>query len=85
MATKGYSVRFTRNYYRNPKTGKWCGHSIAAWDENGRSRKWATVEAAKEYAEARIEANRATHDADAEGFILWAKIYNGKDCVETIK
>ena len=84
MAGKGYSIRFTRNYYRNPQTGKWCGHSVGVWDQNGYTRKWPTLEEAKEYAEQRIAANRKDHGENDENFVKWAKIYCGKDCVLTI-
>lgn len=76
----GYSVRRAINYYRG-MDGKWKCHSIAAHDENGYTRKWATVEDAERYA---VEKMARQTNADEDGYIQYCKIYLGSKYIKTV-
>lgn len=77
---KGYSIRKGINYYRG-MDGKWKLHSMASWDENGYTRKWATLEGAEEYAQSLMA--RKT-DPDAQGYVQYCKIYLGNQYIKTV-
>ena len=81
---KGYSVRYAQNYVRSPKGG-WQLHSSAEWDSKGYTKIYPTIERAKEGAIAlmkRINSERTASDAY---YVVYCKIYLGKEYIETVE
>ena len=80
---KGYSVRYAENYTHNSKGG-WKLHSSAEWDSKGYTKIYPTIERAKDAAVDLMNYRNSTRTADDAGYIVYCKIYLGKEYIETV-
>lgn len=93
---RGYSIRKAMNYYRKAD-GIYGLHSLACRDDDGNTVKFATIEAAEDYARAILAKGgeesdiiwygngaRALTPKD-EGYCAYCKIYLGNKYIKTIE
>lgn len=78
--SKGYSVRYSRNYTRRPD-GTWKLHS-AAITENGYTKTWPNIELAEQAARDRM---KDIIDHSAANYIPYCKIYAGREFIKMVE
>lgn len=76
-----YSIHIVKNYVRKVD-GSWHRKDMAVWDEKGYTRKFQTIEDAETYLTERF--GRITNP-DEEGYIVKAKIQQGRQIIKTIE
>lgn len=84
---KGYSIRIARNYtkhYAGKDWDNWKLHSSSITDKNGRTKQFATIEDAENYAINHMKQHWV-QDANEEGYVVYCKIYQGREYIKTVE